>query len=68
MHNIPLDIASYGAPENLEGALRSDIERRLRKSCSDWAEEDFRKLIDDAVTIAIKYFPDTSVEGTSETA
>ena len=68
MHNIPLGVPSDTDPENLEEAVRSDLERRLRKSCSSWTEEEFRKLIDDAVKIALKYVPDVTVEGASERA
>ena len=55
MHNIPLGIPPDTPPESLEEALRSDIEQRLRKACPDWTEEDFRKLVDDATAIALKY-------------
>jgi hypothetical protein len=55
MHNIPHGVPPDTPPDNLENALRSDIEQRLRKACADWTEEEFRRLVDDATAIAMKY-------------
>ena len=55
MHNMPPGVPVDTPPENLKDALRADIEQRLRKACSDWGEEDFQQLVDDATAIALKY-------------
>jgi hypothetical protein len=45
----------FAPPEKVKAALRSDIEQRLRKACSEWSEEEFQTLVDDATAIALKY-------------
>jgi hypothetical protein len=55
MHNIPPGIPVDTPPEKVKAALRSDIEQRLRKACSEWSEEEFQTLVDDATAIALKY-------------
>jgi len=35
--------------------MRSDIARRLRTVCSDWADPAFNELVDDVAAIEVKY-------------
>ena len=44
-----------GTPEEVRIAIRADIELRLRRSCADWSEEDFQRLVEKMTTTAMKY-------------
>jgi hypothetical protein len=44
-----------GTDDEVRVAIRADIEKRLRGSCSSWTEEDFQKLVDKMTTTAMKY-------------
>lgn len=41
--------------EKLRQVARADIAQRLRPVCVGWLETDFQSLVDDAVSIALRY-------------
>jgi hypothetical protein len=57
MSTPPFGVPAGTPAADVREALRADIEQRLRNSCSEWSEADFRKLVDDATEIALKYVP-----------